>query len=110
MLKKIVIALAIFALAASAGSIPLKINSFTINLMQPATVQGQELKAGEYRLTINGEKMTFVKGKVTVEVPVKVEQVEQKFDTTSVRYTGTEKMQITEIRVGGTKTKLVFSN
>jgi hypothetical protein len=52
----------------------------------------------------------MVKGKQTVEVSVKVESVEQKFDTTAVRYSGTEKMQISEIRIGGTKTKLIFSN
>ena len=60
MLKRIVIALAIFALAASAGSVPAKVTSFTVNLMQKATIQGQELKAGEYRVTINGEKASFL--------------------------------------------------
>jgi|SRR5689334_5212671 hypothetical protein len=109
MLKRIVIALAIFALAASAGSVPAKVTSFTVNLMQKATIQGQELKAGEYRVTINGEKASFLKGKQAVEVPVKVETVEQKFDNTAVRYTGTEKVTITEIRVGGSKTKLLFN-
>ena len=108
MLKRIVIALAIFALVASAGSVPAK-TSFTVNVMQTATVQGQELKAGEYRVTLIGEKASFVKGKQNVEVPVKIEMVEQKYDNTAVRYSGTEKMTITEIRVGGSKTKLVFN-
>jgi hypothetical protein len=44
-----------------------------------------------------------------VEVPVKVEMMEQKYDSTAVRYTGTEKVTITEIRVGGSKTKLLFN-
>jgi hypothetical protein len=110
MFKKIVLILAIFALAASAGSIPAKVTTFTVNLVQTATVQGQELKAGEYRLTLNGDKLTMMKGKQSVEVPVKVETVETKFDNTAVRYSGTEKMQISEIRVGGTKTRIVFTN
>jgi hypothetical protein len=108
MLKRIVIALVVFVLAASAGSVPSK-TSFTVNLMQTATVQGQELKAGEYRVTLMGEKASFVKGKQNIEVPVKIELVEQKFDNTAVRYTGVEKITITEIRVGGSKTKLVFN-
>jgi hypothetical protein len=69
MFKKIVLTLAIFALVASAGSVPAgKATFFTVNLVQPATVQGQELKAGEYRLSLVGDKLTMVKGKQTVEV------------------------------------------
>jgi len=109
--KKIVLVMAIFALIASAGSVPAgKATKFTVNLVQPATVQGQELKAGEYRLSLVGDKLTMAKGKQSVEVSVKVESVEKKFDNTAVRYSGTEKLQISEIRIGGTKTKLVFSN
>jgi hypothetical protein len=111
MLKKIVLILAIFALVASAGSVPAgKATTFTVNLVQPASVQGQDLKAGEYRLTLVGDKLTMTKGKQSIEVSVKVESSEQKFDNTAVRYTGSEKMQISEIRIGGTKTKLVFAN
>ena len=51
----------------------------------------------------------MVNGKQTVEVPVKVETGEKKYDTTAIRYTGTgEKQSISEIRIGGTKTRLVF--
>ena len=103
MLKKIVLSLAILSFAASAAT-------YKVTLTQPAVVKGQQLKAGEYRLNVADEKVTLVNGKESVEVPVKVESVEQKYDSTSVRYVGTEKPKITEIRLGGTKTKLVFND
>jgi hypothetical protein len=108
MLKRLVLSLSILAFAANAAT-------YKVTLSQPASVQGKELKAGEYRLNVDSTKLTIVNGKESVEVPVKVESVDQKYENTSVRYTGTdktatEKPKITEIRLGGTKTKLVFNN
>ncbi|HTS64722.1 MAG TPA: hypothetical protein VMH28_22015 [Candidatus Acidoferrales bacterium] len=103
MLKKIVLSLAIFSFAVNAAT-------YKVTLSQPTIVKGQELKPGDYRLNVGDQKVTIVNGKQSVEVPVKVESVDQKFDSTSVRYTGTEKPKITEIRLGGTKTKLVFND
>jgi hypothetical protein len=81
-----------------------------VTLSQPSTLKGTELKAGEYKLNVQEDKVTVVNGKQTLEVPVKVESVEQKYESTSVRFVGTEKPKITEIRIGGTKTKLVFND
>ena len=108
MLKKVLLSLSVLAFAANAAA-------YKVTLSQPAVVQGKTLKAGEYRLNVEDTKVTIVNGKESVEVPVKVESVEQKYDNTSVRYTGTdkpatEKPKITEIRIGGTKTKLVFND
>jgi hypothetical protein len=56
-------------------------------------------------------KVVISKGKETVEAPVKVETGTGKFDSTSVRYSGDGgKLVVQEIRLGGTNTKLVFSN
>jgi len=38
-------------------------------------VNGNELKAGDYRLNVQNDKVTMVNGKQSVEVPVKVESV-----------------------------------
>jgi uncharacterized protein DUF669 len=103
MLKRVLLALCIFAFAANAAT-------YKVTISQNAVVKGKELKAGEYRLNVEDTKLTLVKGKESVEVPVKVESVEQKYENTSVRYTGTEQPKITEIRIGGTKTKLVFND
>lgn len=103
MLKKFVLAFGILALAVASAE------NFRVTLSQPSTVKGNQLKAGDYRLNVENTKCTLVNGKQSVEVNVKVETVEKKFDTTAVRYTSVgEKQSIKEIRIGGTKTKLIF--
>ena len=103
MLKRFVLAFAILGLAVASAE------SYRVTLSQPSTVKGKQLKAGEYRLNVENSKLTIVKGRESVEVPVTVQNVETKIDNTAIRYTGTgDKVSITEIRLGGTKTKLVF--
>jgi len=100
------LAFALFAVAvACAGTVP-GARTYTITLIQTAVVNGTELKPGEYRLNVETTKVTLTKGKQTVEVPAKVEMVEQKFDSTAIRYSGNN---LAEIRVGGTKTKIVVA-
>ena len=84
--------------------------SYTVNLFQPSMVGATELKPGEYKLEVNQSKATIKKGKVETTSDVKVEEGDTKYDTTSVRYVnGADgKVKIQEIRLGGTKTKLVF--
>jgi hypothetical protein len=84
--------------------------SYSVTLFQPSMVSGTELKAGEYKLTIDGDKATITKGKEKVEAVVKMESTENKFPATSVRYSDQGgKMKIQEIRLGGTTTKVVFN-
>ena len=84
--------------------------SYSVTLFQPSTVAGTELKAGEYKLTIDGDKATITKGKEKVEAAVKMETAESKFASTSIRYADQGgKMKIQEIRLGGTTTKVVFN-
>jgi hypothetical protein len=112
MLKKLVLIAALAALIASAGTVP-GVGHYRITLLQPAAVQGTVLKAGDYRLDLADTKLTIVpeNGKNRVEVTVKVETEDQKFSSTSVRLDmSTGKAAISEIRLGGTKTKLVFNN
>jgi hypothetical protein len=106
MFKKFVLAFAILALAAAfAGTVP-SVHSYRLTLVQPAVVNGTELKPGEYRLNVDTTKITLVLGKVSVEAPATIEAVERKFDNTAIRYTG---KTIAEIRLGGTKTKIVLN-
>lgn len=82
----------------------------TITLYSVSHVAGKELKPGNYKLEVAQEKVTFTNGKQTVESTVKVEQTDAKYAKTSVRYAevgGTN--TVTEIRLGGTNTKLIFS-
>jgi len=105
MFKKFVLSFVILALAAAfAGTVP-SVHSYRITLAQAAIVNGTDLKAGEYRLNVDASKITLVNGKLSVDVPAKIETVEKKFDDTAIRYTGNV---IAEIRIGGTKTKIVL--
>ncbi len=107
MLKKFVLAFALLALAlATAGTVPGS-HAYTITLIQPAVVNGIQLNPGDYRLIVDVTKVTLTKGKQTVEMPAaKVESVDKKFETTAIRYMGEK---LAEIRIGGTKTRIVVT-
>ena len=65
MKMKVLLCLVTFSLAiASAAS-----NSFNVTLTNAVWVSGTELKAGEYKLVMSGDKAVFTRGKVVVEVP-----------------------------------------
>lgn len=84
---------------------------YTVTLHQSTMVAGTELKAGDYKVEVNGNKAILTSGKKSVEAPVKVETGDQKYSATTVRYaTAGGNYQIDEIRVGGTKTKIVFDS
>lgn len=111
MFSKFLAAFAILALVvASAGTVPGPGSSYRVNLTQPSVVKGSDLKAGEYQVTVGADKATFVAGKTSVEAPVKVENGTEKFRSTAVRYTNENgKAVISEIRIGGTSTRLLFN-
>jgi hypothetical protein len=111
MFKKLVLIVAAAALLASAGTVPSGTH-YKITLLQAIVFQGTELKAGDYRLSLGDSKVTITNenGKHPLEVPVKVETGDTKFDSTLVRFnTASGKAVISEIRLGGTKTRLVFN-
>ncbi|HUB34001.1 MAG TPA: hypothetical protein VMA31_13255 [Bryobacteraceae bacterium] len=111
MFQKILAAFAILALSAAfAGTVPVPGGgSYTITLSQPSVVSGTQLKAGDYRLKVMPDKITIGTGKNVVEVKAKVETGEQKFSATAIRYAENGGQPVvTEIRLGGTKTKLIL--
>jgi len=104
-MKKMIVCLAAAMSLVWAGAMSSK-----VTLFQPSTLNGVELKPGEYKVHVDGEKLTLQNGKTKAEAGVKAEQAEQKFGATSIRYqNGDGKMRITEIRIGGTNTKLVVN-
>jgi hypothetical protein len=105
-MKKLMFSFATLALAVASAA-----SSYSFSIFQPSFVGGKELKPGDYKIALNGDKATIKVGKETVEATVKVESGSEKFSETSVRYTTADgKMAVQEIRLGGTKTKLVFNN
>ena len=106
MINKLALSFSVFALAiASAAS------SYNVTLYQPSIVNGTELKPGEYKVEVKDNNAVLSKGRQSVQAPVKTETAETKFSSTSVRYSnGDGKYRLQEIRIGGTNTKLVFTN
>jgi hypothetical protein len=111
-LKKFILAFAILSLVAGiAGTrtAPGSLNT-KINLLQTSVVKDTELKPGEYRISLESDKLTIANEKTSVEAAAKTETVDRKFDSTAIRYeTKDGKAFISEIRVGGTKTKIVLN-
>lgn len=104
-MKKIVVCLAAAASLVWAGAMSSK-----VTLFQHSTLNGVDLKPGDYKILVDGDKVTLQNGKTKAEAPVKSEENGEKFGSTSIRYiNGDGKMKITEIRIGGTKTKLVVN-
>jgi len=104
MFRKLVILFAIVAIGVASAA------SYRVTLFQPTVVQGQELKPGQYKLDLNDTKLVIGNGKTSVEMKVQVENCDEKFNTTTIRYATTDgKYSIQEIRLGGTKTKLVLN-
>jgi len=98
---------AVFILLAAAAVASAR--SYTVNLFQPAMFGTVELQPGEYKVEVNEQTAVIRNGKVHGESQVKVENGDTKYDKTTVRFdSGGGKMKIQEIRIGGTKTKLVL--
>lgn len=98
-------------LAALAITVPMfaKPVTKTINITQAAKVGKTDLKAGEYRLLIDGEKVTVQKGKqVVAECQGKWEERSEKsaYDAVLLGENG----QVKEVRFSGQKRVFVFNN
>jgi hypothetical protein len=86
-------------------------SSYSVTLFQPSVVGDKELKPGDYRIEVDGDKAIIKSGKQSIEAPVKTETGDKKFPQTTVRYSNADgRYHVAEIRLGGTKTTLVFNN
>ena len=84
--------------------------TYRLTLFQPSVVSGTELKAGDYNLQVDGDKIVIRAGKVAAEATAKPEANGEKFRGTSIRYAVRDgRNHIVEIRLGGTNTKLVLN-
>jgi hypothetical protein len=83
--------------------------AYKVTLTAPAVIGGNAVKAGSYRIVVDGEKATLTSGKTTIQVPVTVETGARKFPYTTVESrTQGGKNVLNDIQVGGTATTLVF--
>lgn len=111
MLTKFLVAFSILALvAAVAGTVPAKVSTYNVTLSAPAVVKGAALKAGDYKVSVGADKVTFTMGKESREVPAKVETDATKHPENQIRFDQVGNQNtITEISFGGSKTRLVFN-
>jgi hypothetical protein len=102
LLKRLMFGLGTVALAIASAA-----GSNRIDLSQPTFVGNTQLKPGSYKVAIQGGTAVFTNGKTVVEAPVTVEKSDHAVSLTEVETKGSK---ITEIRLGGTTTRLIFKD
>lgn len=104
-MKKVLFAFVTVALAVGSAAS----NVYHIMLAESAWVGGNQLKPGDYKIQMDGNKAVITKGKSVVEAPAKAENADHKYASTQVQINeaGT-KARIEEIRVGGTNMRIIF--
>lgn len=80
--------------------------TYNLTIATPVWAGATELKPGAYKLTLEGDKLTFVKGKTVVETAVSTGTAEKKYSGTSF-VSVDSKMK--ELYIGGTTTKVIFT-
>jgi hypothetical protein len=104
MSKRILFVFLVLAIAVACAK------TYTVTLFQPSVIAGTELKPGEYQLELKDTTVVVKSGRNSVQTSVKVENAESKYGSTAVLYaSGEDKLKVQEIRLGGTKLKLVFN-
>lgn len=82
--------------------------TYKVQLYQNSVVDGKDLKAGNYKIQMENNTAVIKNGKNVVEVPARVETAPSKYASTEMEYLNNSTLQ--EIRIGGTHTKIVFTN
>ena len=83
--------------------------TYHVTLLKPTVVAGQELKPGDYKIQVNNDTAVLTRGKQSVEIKVKTEESNKKFDSTLIKYQlDGDKYKLREIGIGGSKTRLVL--
>jgi hypothetical protein len=82
-------------------------NTYQVQIPEDSIVAGKTLKAGDYKIELQKNFAVIKQGKETIEVPAHGESVTKKFASTEIEYTN---KNIQEIRVGGSRTKIVFGD
>lgn len=103
-MKKLIFLTLVLALVAFAAS-----KTFHVTFDTDGWIGATEVKAGDYKVTVDGDKAVMKSGKKVIEVPAKLETVGREFQVSAVvmKPVG-NKQQITEIQIGGSKYRIVF--
>lgn len=102
-MKKIMLAVATLALTALAAS-----NTFHVTFDEAAWIGGTQVKPGDYKVQIEGDKAILKSGKTVIQAPAKLETADRKFAASGVVVDSNQKVH--EIQIGGTKDRIVFQS
>src|SRR5580692_8967593 len=104
-LNKMILGACVFSLGLATAA-----STYHIRIADPTWVGQTQLKAGEYDVKVDGDKVTFKSGKNIVAVAAKVETNTVKFaDTQMDIKTENGQAKLRELDLGGTKSKIVLS-
>jgi hypothetical protein len=86
--------------------------SCRITLTNESKIGNNKLQAGDYKLVVDAPKvvLTELKTGKTIELEAKVQAMDEKFAKTEIHSNRVDGVsQISEIRIGGSKTKIAFN-
>jgi hypothetical protein len=99
---KMTLGLATLALGVASAA-----SSYSLKLYDSVWIGATQLKAGEYKVEMQGDKAVFKIGKTVVEVPATLAKNDRKYSSTSFV---SENSKVLEIDLGGTSDKILFSS
>jgi hypothetical protein len=106
MKRKFTLAASILGIASVAYA-----ETYKFRLLDPVVVNGKELKAGDYKIEVTETTAVIRSGRDITEVKVRIESNNNKYDSTTIRYSQDGgKNNLQEIHIGGSKTKLVLDS
>jgi hypothetical protein len=99
-LAKLSLAFATLALGVASAA-----SSYKVTIPSDIWAGDTQLKAGDYKVQVEGNQATFMLGKQTIQVPASVEKNTLKTPETTLESTGTK---LQAIDIGGTTMKIVI--
>jgi len=97
----------VFCLSTLALGIATAGSPYDITLLDTVSVGKAELKAGDYKVEIRGDKAVFTIGKKTITVPATLGKSDQPFASTVFV---SQHSKLKEIDLGGTQDKILFAS
>jgi|HubBroStandDraft_6_1064221.scaffolds.fasta_scaffold1041561_1 hypothetical protein len=96
----------LFCISTLALGIASAATPYDVTLLDNVSVGKTELKAGDYKLEMQGDKAVFTTGKKTVAVPATLGKSDQPFASTVFV---SQHAKLKEIDLGGTQDKILFA-
>jgi hypothetical protein len=106
-MNKLMLAASVFTLGIATAA-----STYHVKIADSTWIGQNQLKPGEYDVKVDAAgKVTFKMGKTVVEAPAKIETNASKYSDTQMNTkTVNGQQQLKELDLGGTKSKLTFSD